>query len=102
MFNVIIIAKPKNVGKTDPSLFQQVSGEILDKIRVPFHLLQVNSSCSEPEIRLQLDIFCTEINLALKCAESVAAAVKSIKVKTKKFGWSSNSLLQKACSDSKF
>jgi len=57
---------------------------------------------NEPEIRPQLNIYCAEIIQALKCAESVAVAVKSVIVKTEKFGWSSNPLLQKACSDSRF
>ena len=99
MFNVIINSETENVGKTDPSLFQRVSDEILDKIRVPFHLLQVNSNSSEPEIRLQLIIYCDEIIHAVISGESM---VKSVRVKSEKFGWSSNPLLQKACSDSKF
>jgi len=69
IFNVFIQEITKRYGKkTDPnSLFHWVTDEILDKIRVPFHFIQVNSSSSEPEIHHRLKIYCDEIFHAIEC-----------------------------------
>lgn len=84
-------------------LFAATSGDILSKIKVPFHLLQrnANSYCSESEIRLQINMYCAEISHALSIAESVAVPVKRIRNRSQVKGWSRNPELAAACASAK-
>jgi len=55
--------------KADKQLFALATEEILNKIRIPFNLLQKPKDLSKEEVRICLNIYCTEICHALLHAE---------------------------------
>ena len=88
--------------KIDTSQYIEISDSILNKIRVPFHLLQKSSNKDINEVRLTLDIYSAEICHALLCAEKRAVPLKKIRVGTQVPGWSGNLVLSEACDRAKF
>ena len=75
---------------------------MLDKIRVPFQLLQRQPGMDKSDIRIELNFYCVQITQALKNAEKFAVPVRTCRSGTEKFGWSSNESLKSACQSSKF
>ena len=87
--------------KADKQLFALATEEILNKIRIPFNLLQKPKDLSKEEVRICLNIYCTEICHALLHAERLAVP----KVKVRKGmvqKWPENHSLVAACHRAKF
>ena len=82
--------------KIDPILYQAMLDNILDKIKVPFQLLQQSVHIPDKERQVLLNIYCSEITHALLCAETAAVPTRKVKVGTEIPKWSQNPVLSKA------
>ena len=87
----------------DRQLFMSECDTLLNKIKVPFHLLssECRSYISEYEIEIQLTIYLAEINHALRCAEKCAVPSRRVRKKTEITDWSKNQSLVAACNSAK-
>ena len=74
---------------------------ILDKIRIPFHLLHKSLHLPDIEIQLCLDVYSAEICHALRFAEDQAVPLCRVR-KGIVPGWSSNPELVSSCHRTKF
>ena len=88
--------------KADFPLYQTVLDKTLQKINVPYNLLQANVQKNIQETKIQVNTFCAEITHALLTAEKAAIPVRKICKYTEVSGFSKIQELVKACQDAKF
>ena len=74
----------------------------LQKISVPFSLLQANLQRNIEETKIQVNAFCTKITHALLTAEKATIPVRKIRKGSELPRLSKNQELVKACQDAKF
>ena len=89
-------------GKADSALFKSVYDNILEKIKVPFQLLQQGSPVPDNEKQILLNNYCAEITHALRCAEKAAVPTRKVRIGSENPQWSQNVQLSESCSRSKF
>ena len=94
--------KIKDWLKADFPLYQKVLEKTLQKINVPYNLLQANVQRNIQETKIQANDFCTEITHALLTAEKAAIPVMKIRKHTEIPGFSKNRELVEARHDAKF
>ena len=87
--------------KANLAMFRSVCDGILEKIKVPFQLLLQSSPIACDEKQILLNIYCSEITHALRCAEKTAVPIRKVRIGSEVPGWSENPALVNACRQAK-
>jgi exonuclease III len=88
--------------KVNPSAYSSVLDSVLAKIKIPVQLLQQNAKISVSEKQILLNIYCSELTHAMRCAETAAVPKRKVRVGSEVPKWSLNPELAHACESSKF